>query len=243
MTLLLHIATGSLAIVSGAIALYSAKGGTLHRKAGMIFVASMLTMSISGATMAMLRNAAPLLNVPAGLLTAYLVFTALTTVRPLSANGRWLDVCMAILALAVGLGCLLFAFEAMANGSKGGMPPYPYFMFAAIGCLGGLSDFRMIRKGGLQGAPRLARHLWRMCLALFIATASLFLGQADVFPEALRLPALRAAPVLAIIATMLYWLWRVRSGRGIGRRGITTAVGDTRRLTNDHLSHLPERLP
>ena len=66
---------------------------------------------------------------------------------------------------------------------------------------------------GLRGARRLARHLWRMCFALFIAAASFFLGQADEFPEPLRIPALLALPVLAVLLAMLYWLWRVRIRR------------------------------
>jgi hypothetical protein len=48
-----------------------------------------------------------------------------------------------------------------------------------------------------------------MCFALFIATMAFFLGQANVFPKALRIPALLAVPVLAVLLCMLYWLWRV----------------------------------
>ena len=33
---------------------------------------------------------------------------------------------------------------------------------------------RMIRAGGIQGAPRLTRHLWRMCVALFAASSSFY---------------------------------------------------------------------
>jgi hypothetical protein len=50
-----------------------------------------------------------------------------------------------------------------------------------------------------------------MCFALFIAALSFFIGQADEFPEALRIPLLLAVPVLAPVVSMGYWLWRVRS--------------------------------
>jgi hypothetical protein len=53
--------------------------------------------------------------------------------------------------------------------------------------------------------------LWRMCLALFIATGSFFLGQAQVFPAPIRDSGLLAVPVFAVLAAMLYWLWRVRA--------------------------------
>ena len=77
----------------------------------------------------------------------------------------------------------------------------------------------MIRAGGLKGAPRLRRHLWRMCTALFIASASFFLGPVRRIPEPLRIPALRLIPFLAL-ATMAYWLWRYhrkpKSGNTVG---------------------------
>ena len=63
------------------IALYSAKGAPLHRKAGIVFVYTMLAMCAAGFTMAIGRGVAPAVNIPAALLTASLVVTALTTVR------------------------------------------------------------------------------------------------------------------------------------------------------------------
>ena len=38
----------------------------------------------------------------------------------------------------------------------------------------------------ISGAQRITRHLWQMCVALFIAAASFFLGQAKVFPASVR---------------------------------------------------------
>lgn len=61
-----------------------------------------------------------------------------------------------------------------------------------------------------------------MSFALFIAALSFFLGQAKVIPKPIRIPGLLALPVLAVLVTMLYWLWRVRirrSLRGIVRIG------------------------
>ena len=76
--------------------------------------------------------------------------------------------------------------------------------------LAAVSDVRVIRRGGLHGRPRLVRHLWRMCFALFIAAGSFFIGQAHTFPEALRHPALIVVPVLVPLLAMPYWVWRLR---------------------------------
>ena len=67
----------------------------------------------------------------------------------------------------------------------------------------------MLLARSIPWAQRIARHLWRMCLALWIATASFFLGQSDEFPEALRIMPLLCTPVLLVMLFMIYWLVRV----------------------------------
>jgi uncharacterized membrane protein len=47
--LIVHISAGSLAIVSGAAALFVQKGGRFHRAFGTAFVACIFTMSAMGA--------------------------------------------------------------------------------------------------------------------------------------------------------------------------------------------------
>jgi uncharacterized membrane protein len=210
MMLLVHIVAGGLGIVAGFVALYAAKGATLHRKSGMLFVYAMVTMSVLAAVIAAFEGVET--SVTGGLLTAYLVVTALTTVRPPGAGWRWLAPGGMLVALAVGLANVTWGLEALASGERmrQGVPTPMFFIFGAVALSAGLSDVRILRSGGLQGAARLARHLWRMCFAVFIAAASFFLGQADKFPEPLRIPALLAIPVLTPLLAMLYWLWRVR---------------------------------
>lgn len=216
MTLVVHILAGGMGLISGYVALYAPKGAKLHRKSGILFVYAMLAMSLLGIVIAAGRDVAPAINIPAGLLTSYLVITALMTVRPPVVGARWLNPGLMLVALGVGLTDLTFAFEALANGGKrNGMPAFPFLMFGVVGLLASVGDLRMIRSGPLQGASRLARHLWRMSFALFIAALSFFLGQAKVIPKPIRIPGLLALPVLAVLATMLYWLWRVRRKRSL----------------------------
>lgn len=68
----------------------------------------------------------------------------------------------------------------------------------------------MILRGGISGAPRIARHLWRMCLALFIATGSFFFGQQKVMPEFVRGTPILLALAIAPLVLMIFWLIRVR---------------------------------
>jgi hypothetical protein len=213
--------------VFGSVALYASKGATLHRKSGMLFVYAMLTMSLTAVVMA--ASKAQEGNLIAALLTAYLVVTALTTVRPPTTGLRRLEIGAMLTALAVGATSLTLGFAALASpsGARGGIPFVIFFMFGTVALLACIGDVRMIRSGGFQGVPRLTRHLWRMCYALWIATASFFLGPrarvAKVLPEALLHPALLALPVLLVVMVMFYWLWRVRIRQTfLGSFGVST---------------------
>jgi hypothetical protein len=212
MTLLVHIVAGGLGLLSGYVALYAAKGATLHRKSGILFVWMMLTLSVTGMLISAVEGVAPAINIPSALLTFYLVITGLTTVRPPAAWSRRLDLAGMVMALAIGLTCFALGFAAFAPGGAPAGLAYPLFLFGVVGLLAGAGDLRMIRAGGVRGAPRLARHLWRMCFGLFIASIAFYLGR-DRVPEMFRAPAFRAAGVLLPIAAMSYWLWRLRVKR------------------------------
>lgn len=73
-----------------------------------------------------------------------------------------------------------------------------------------IGDVRVLRSGPLTGTRRLARHLWRMCYAMFTATGSFFLGQAQVIPEPLRIQPLILVLAFLPLPAMFYGLWRVR---------------------------------
>ena len=222
MILLVHVLAGGLGLLSGYVALSAAKGAPLHRKVGMLFVWAMLTVSVTGLLVSAVEGVAPAINIPTGLLTFYLVITSLTTVRPPAAGSRRLDIAAMLMGLAIGLICFSIGFSAIAKGGAEAGLAYPLFMFGVVALLGSAGDRRMIRAGGLRGAPRLVRHLWRMCFALFIASIAFYLGPGRV-PEALRIPALLAGAVLVPIVAMVYWLWRLRvrqTFRGIA--GVST---------------------
>lgn len=201
-----HVAAGTMAILTGFVALYAAKGATLHRRSGLLFVFAMLVMSLSGAVIAIGR-VGTLTNIAAGLVTAYLVTTAVVTVRPRTAQSGRLERAAMVAAFAFGATSIVVALAGAGQRSVG--LTFPAVMFGVLALLAGAGDLRMIRADGLRGADRIRRHLWRMCAALFVASGSFFLGPVRRIPEPLRIPALRAIPFLVLI-TMAYWLWRYR---------------------------------
>ena len=215
--LLLHILAGLLGLVFGYVALYSAKGAPLHRKSGMVFVSVMLPMAATGMFIAAVEGVAPAINIPAAAVTFYMVVTALTAVKPLPERWRWIDRAAMLFAIAVGVISIALTFVVISRGGRGAGMGYPLFIFGLVALGASRGDRRMIASGGLQGSARLRRHLWRMCFALLVAAGSFFLGQADELPPALRIRPLLAVPVVAVLATMSYWLWRLRVRRTSSR--------------------------
>ena len=79
--LFLHIAGGTVGILSGAVALLSRKGGRAHRIAGTVFLVSMLIMATIGAGASPFLPVPSMPNVAAGILTLYLVATGWMAIK------------------------------------------------------------------------------------------------------------------------------------------------------------------
>ncbi len=77
--LFFHIVAGTLGMLSGFVAVFLRKGSRRHRRAGIVFVIAMLSLSASGTYLAILKHQPG--NVLGGMLTFYLVATAWITAR------------------------------------------------------------------------------------------------------------------------------------------------------------------
>lgn len=221
MLLPIHIAAGGFAIVLGTVALIVKKGGTIHRRSGLLFVYAMLVMGISASILEFLKIP-NWTNVLVALLTAYFVGTALTTVRPASPWTSRINAAALTLVVGLALGAIVGGVKAFNSPRvpPGGVPfrtiGMMSFVLATVMILAAAGDVRIMRSGMPRGAPRLARHLWRMCFALFIAAGSFFSIRervAKVLPYPFTTGPMRALPILLLFGAMFYWLWRVRARR------------------------------
>jgi len=197
-------------MLAGAAAMSFRKGSRRHRATGNLFVISMLGLGASGAWLGFTKHQT--LNGCMGVLTFYLVTTAWVTARRRDGTGL-INIGALMVPLVVGASLVLIGVEtaSSATGSKEEYPAAAYFIFGSLALLLAAGDVRMLTRGGFSGAQRIARHLGRMCLGLFIAVGSFFLGQQQVFPAALRSwPLLLAAPVILTVVLMIFWLVRVR---------------------------------
>jgi hypothetical protein len=209
--LIFHICGAIVGLLSGTAALIFRKGWRWHRTAGNVFFVSMLIMSASGAGIAAFIKP-NMGNVFGGVVTFYLVATGwLTVVRKEGETGIT-EFGLLLLALAAGGGGILYGWEAAhsSTGLKEGYPPAPYLVFGALSLWSATFDVRMLVRGGVSGAPRIARHLWRMCVAFLIAALSFFLGKQQHFPAAIRGSQVLNLPMILILVVMIYWMIRVR---------------------------------
>ena len=203
---LAHAVAGVCAIAAGFLAFLSKKGSDFHRIAGRIFVVSMLVSAALGIVLGFLASV--MLSVIGGLQVMYLVTTSWRTINQPGGNYGVFEFISFVLALLIaGIG-LFFGIEATQSddGLYDGFPAILYFLYGSgISFVCAIGDLTVIRRGGVAGSYRLGRHLWRMGFALYVASASFFLGQPQVFPEAVRGTFVLASPVLLVVLLTLFW--------------------------------------
>lgn len=215
----IHIAGGTVGLISGLVAVATRKGGAVHRTAGTIFFGAMLTMAVFADYLAIVRPG-QIPNLIIGTFTLYLIVTAWLTVRR---PEGWIGLTEK-LVLAAALSLLapfaLLSFD-LATGSpppfKSAMPlkgavMIAIYSFTTVLFVAAVSDARVLLAGGLSGARRIARHLWRMCLGLSLAAGSAFTnGLSRLLPKSMHLPdAVLFGPQFACLAVLVIWMIRVR---------------------------------
>lgn len=202
-------------MVAGTMALAFRKGDRAHVLAGNIFFVSMLVMASIGAFVAPFLLTAQgnpkLFDSAAGFFTCYLVATSWLTVRRRAGTVGRAEV--AAFLFAALLASALIAIGAGRDESGG------YYAMGGVIALAAALDLKVILSGGITGGPRIARHLWRMCLALAIALGSFFLGQQRVMPEPMQGSPWLSLPPLAVLAAMIFWLIRLRFAKAVAKLG------------------------
>ena len=223
--LLLHISAGTLGMLSGFVAVFLLKGSRRHGVAGKVFVVSMLCLSATGTFLAVLKAEPG--NILGGTLTFYLVITAWLTARRSDGKPGIFDWAALLVVLAIGVIEATFGIEAATSptGLKYELPPWPFFLFSSVALLATVGDVRMLVGRGVSGTQRLARHLWRMCFALFVAAASIFLARQQLFPALMRKTGMLLLLSFLPLILMIFWLIRVRFANAYEKRGLV--VGET----------------
>jgi hypothetical protein len=225
--LIVHICAGTLGLLSGTAAMTFRKGSPRHVLAGSVFVAAMLTMGVFAVYLAITRHQPN--NIGGGILTVYLIGTAWLTARRRDGETSRFDWVVFLIPLALGILTWMNGINVVRSGasSQDGVPVGMTFFMGSVMLLAAAGDVRMLVRGAVFGAKRVARHLWRMCFGLFIAAGSFFLGPSN---RPLRLlsavglgqhlpPALFSTSLYLILSILplillIFWLVRVRFRNG-----------------------------
>lgn len=223
--LALHICSGTVGFLSGATAIFLRKGSRNHRVVGNVFVVSMLALAATGTYMALVKWQPG--NILGGTLTFYLVGTGWMTARRREERTGILDWVAFLAASLMGTAAVARGLEIVSNQT--GMKHDPaggYFFLGSIALLCAAGDLRILVNGGISTARHLARHLWRMCFALFIASGSIFLARPHLFPVFLRKSGALFVLSFFPLVLMIFWLIRVRMTGARPRKPLPAVGGD-----------------
>ncbi len=196
----------------------------------------MLVMAVFAVYLAITRHQPN--NIGGGILTFYLIGTGWLTARRKDGETSRLDWAVLLIPLALGLLIWMNGLKVVRSGasSQDGVPVGMTFFTGSVMLLAAAGDVRMLLRGGLFGAKRISRHLWRMCFGLFIASGSFFLGPSNRPLRLLsavglgqHLPAALFSTGLYLIFTILplilliFWLVRVRFANAYRSKSIQIA--------------------
>src|SRR5215467_3511664 len=222
-TLLIHILGGTVGLVSGAAAMVFRKGSPRHVLAGRTFVVSMLTMGAAASYLGVVKHQPG--NVGGGIFTFYLILTAWLTARHKDGEASKLDWVALLIPLALGTLSWVNGIGVVRSGasSQAGVPVGMIFFLGSVQLLAAAGDVRMLASGGVLGAKRIPRHLWRMCFGLFIASGSFFFGPSNRplrllsnvglgshLPRVLFSTGLYLFLTILPLVLLIFWLLRVR---------------------------------
>jgi hypothetical protein len=223
--LIAHIFGGTLGLLSGTAALSFRKGSPRHVLAGKVFVASMLVMAVGAVYLGIVKHQPN--NVGGGIFTFYLIGTAWLTAKRREGETGWLDWAL-LIPLALGTLTWVDGINVVRSGesSQNGVPVGMTFFMGSVMLLAAAGDVRLLVRGGVFGAKRIARHLWRMCFGLFIAAGSFFLGPSNrplrllssigigkQLPQVLFSTGLYLILTILPLVILIFWLVRVRFTR------------------------------
>jgi uncharacterized membrane protein len=206
--LFVHICGAVIGIFAGFFAMFVRKGSGLHNAAGTVFFVAMIAMTTSAAYFAAFIK--PIfINVVVAVLTFYLVVTAWRAAKNRKGAVTIVDYAAFSIALVNGLASVTYGITKDPAAPTHGVPTPMYFVFGSVALLFAAGDVRMFVRGGATGTRRIARHLWRMSMALLITTLSAYPGRPAIFPLWLRKTNFLYIPSVLLVGSMLFWLYRV----------------------------------
>ena len=219
LALFLHVIAGTIALFAGIVAMSSRKGARLHRVSGTVFFVSMLVMGVFADYLAVaIPEQIP--NLFIGTFTLYLVATGWMTVRRKERSASIPEKIALLVILCLCLPFAILSFQLATGLEPSFKSAVPFegpvrvaiYTFTFLVAMAAIGDTRLILAGGITGARRIGRHLWRMCFGLTLAAGSAFTnGLPRLLPKTVHVPLiLLFVPQLSLLVLLIFWMVRVR---------------------------------
>jgi hypothetical protein len=175
LNIVIHVTSGTAALLLGLVSLISKKGGKVHKKSGLIFLV-LIAIVILTALMGVFAFGANGFLIALTMLSGYQAFSGYRVLKLKSNKPKTLDILVALLTLSSGL-YFLYYFDSI------GMIWSPIIIYSTVGALFTIIAYDFLRyliKAERYKKIWLYEHIYKM-IAAFTALLAAFIG--TVFPQ------------------------------------------------------------
>jgi hypothetical protein len=197
--LAIHIASGSIALLSAIGALLVAKGKKAHRRWGISYVCSMALISITAWTMSALKPNSFLFSI--GCFSAYLVASGYA--RTKNRNGKATAIDWTISGFGLATSLVMLGLGLASTGTN----HVVLIVFAGVSGVLSVVEIIRLRQQKFKGNERIINHMTQMMGGtIATVTAVAVVNIRGVQPGWL----VWIAPAVLIVPVIIYWTIRLR---------------------------------
>ena len=167
-SLLVHITSGTIALIVAILAIVLKKGTIFHRRLGRAYICAMSLVFISALHLSFIAVPINWFLFGIAIFSYYLAFTGFRAGKErknLPSTIDWIATCVMLFSTVF---MVVLGVQLLWNQNNLGVV---LIIFGAVGGLLSVQDILQFRKGKIQGKERILRHLTRI-LASFIAVVT-----------------------------------------------------------------------
>lgn len=208
--LYLHIACGTLALLSGTINMVRKKGDKLHTQIGLVFLYSLLSTGFCSFVLAIIHPSLFLFMV--GVFTIHLVGTGqrYLSLKQLHNNQQAQLVDWALLAM-MGITALVLLGYGVTYLVQGSLFGLVYIVFGNLGLRSVYNDIKNYQGKITNQNYWLVLHLQRMIGGYIAAITAFLVVNSKYFPDAIQGTILWLLPTIIFVPLMIVWSRKIKN--------------------------------
>ncbi|MEM6721573.1 MAG: DUF2306 domain-containing protein [Bacteroidota bacterium] len=201
----IHAIMGSIAFITGFIAILTKKGNNAHKKSGIVFYYTMLFSALSALVIAVLPKHENAFLFTVGIFSSYFIISGYRALRFKKPNPKvWIDKIIAIIMLITGICMILYPVI------KTGNIHIVLAVFGSLGIVFSIRDLILLQHPKKLRKHWLKFHIGKMmggyisAVTAFVVVNQLIPGVAGWF-----------VPSIVGTAYMNYWFWKLRRKKAV----------------------------